>query len=61
MNRWYVFNKTDLFEEKDLISLKNSIVKNYDSNVYFTSTVNKKGLDEMCSDVWGHLRDIYND
>ena len=61
MNRWYVFNKTDLFEEKDLISLKNSIVKNYDSNVYFTSTVNKKGLDEMCNDVWNHLRDIYND
>ena len=61
MNRWYVFNKTDLFEEKDLISLKNSIVKNYDSNVYFTSTVNKKGLDEMCNDVWDHLRDIYND
>ena len=61
MNRWYVFNKTDLFEEKDLISLKNSIVKNYDSNVYFTSTVNKRGLDEICSDIWDHLRDIYND
>ena len=61
MNRWYVFNKTDLYEEKDLIELKNSIVKNYDSNVYFTSTVNKKGLDIMCSDIWNHLRDIYDD
>ena len=61
MNRWYVFNKTDLFEENDLMELKNSIVKNYNSNVYFTSTVNKKGLDKMCSDVWDHLRDIYND
>jgi len=61
MNRWYVFNKTDLYEENDLMELKNSIVKNYDSNVYFTSTVNKKGLDIMCSDIWNHLRDIYND
>ena len=51
----------DLFEENDLMELKNSIVKNYNSNVYFTSTVNKKGLDKMCSDVWDHLRDIYND
>tara|TARA_B100000212_G_scaffold12900_1_gene9240 strand:+ start:179 stop:1189 length:1011 start_codon:yes stop_codon:yes gene_type:complete len=61
MNRWYVFNKTDLYEENDLMELKNSIVKNYDSNVYFTSTVNKKGLDIMCSDIWNHLRDIYHD
>ena len=61
MNRWYVFNKTDLYEENDLMELKNSIVKNYDSNVYFTSTVNKKGLDIMCSDIWNHLRDIYDD
>ena len=61
MNRWYVFNKTDLYEENDLMELKNSIVQNYDSNVYFTSTVNKKGLDIMCSDIWNHLRDIYHD
>ena len=61
MNRWYVFNKTDLYEENDLMELKNSIVQNYDSNVYFTSTVNKKGLDIMCSDIWNHLRDIYDD
>tara|TARA_B100000925_G_scaffold289853_1_gene273698 strand:+ start:297 stop:1307 length:1011 start_codon:yes stop_codon:yes gene_type:complete len=61
MKRWYVFNKIDLLNKKNLTDLKNTIVKNYDSNVYFTSTVNKKDLDIMCSDVWNHLRDIYND
>ena len=61
MKRWYVFNKIDLLNKKNLTDLKNTIVKNYDSNVYFTSTVNKKDLDIMCSDVWNHLRDIYYD
>ena len=61
MKRWYVFNKIDLLNKKNLTDLKNTIVKNYDSNVYFTSTVNKKDLDMMCSDVWNHLRDIYYD
>ena len=61
MNRWYVFNKIDLLNKKDLADLKNNIIKNYASNVYFTSTVNKNDLEKMCSDMWGHLRDIYYD
>ena len=61
MNRWYVFNKIDLLNKKDLADLKNNIIKNYASNVYFTSTVNKNDLEKMCSDIWGHLRDIYYD
>ncbi len=61
MDRWYVFNKIDLLDREDLMDIKNNIVKNYDSNVYFTSSVNKNGLEKMCSDVWDHLREFYYD
>ena len=61
MSRWYVFNKIDLLNRKDLMDMKNNIVKNHDSNVYFTSSINKNGLEKMCNDIWNHLREIYND
>ena len=60
-DKWYVFNKIDSLSNDELKILKNNIVGKINSNTYYTSALEKKGLDNLCEDVIEYLRDELSD
>ena len=56
-DKWYVFNKVDLLNEEDLEKLKIHIADKIKVKTYFTSALDKFGLDELCEDIIEYLRD----
>ena len=56
-DKWYVFNKVDLLNEEDLAKLKIHIADKIKVEAYFTSALDKFGLNELCEDIIEYLRD----
>ena len=57
-DKWYVFNKIDLLDEKGLEILKKSVNNKIKKNVFFVSAKEKSGLDEVCENIIEYLRDL---
>jgi GTP-binding protein len=57
-DKWYIFNKTDLLNEKELEILKKSVNNKIKKNVFFVSAKEKSGLDEVCENIIEYLRDL---
>ena len=60
-DKWYVFNKVDLLNKEDLEKLKIHIADKIKVKTYFTSAVDKFGLNELCEDIIEYLRDEISD
>ena len=57
--QYIIFNKIDLLPKKDLDVLKEEIFKKYDKNkVFFTSTVNNSGIDELKTYIYRELNKL---
>ena len=57
--QYIIFNKIDLLPKKDLDVLKEEIFKKYDkNNVFFTSTVNNSGIDELKTHIYRELNKL---
>ena len=57
--QYIIFNKVDLLPKKDLDVLKEEIFKKYDkNNVFFTSTVNNSGIDELKTYIYRELNKL---
>ena len=57
--QYIIFNKVDLLPKKDLDVLKEEIFKKYDKNkVFFTSTVNNSGIDELKTYIYRELNKL---
>lgn len=57
--QYIIFNKIDLLPKKDLDILKEEIFKKYDkNNVFFTSTVNNSGIDELKTYIYRELNKL---
>ena len=57
--QYIIFNKMDLLPKKDLDVLKEEIFKKYDKNkVFFTSTVNNSGIDELKTYIYRELNKL---
>ena len=57
--QYIIFNKMDLLPKKDLDVLKEEIFKKYDkNNVFFTSTVNNSGIDELKTYIYRELNKL---
>lgn len=57
--QYIIFNKIDLLPKKDLDVLKEEIFKKYDkNNVFFTSTVNNSGIDELKTYIYRELNKL---
>jgi len=57
-DKWYIFNKIDLLNEKELEILKKSVNNKIKKNVFFVSAKEKSGLDEVCENIIEYLRDL---
>ena len=57
-DKWYIFNKIDLLDEKELEILKKSVNNKIKKNVFFVSAKEKLGLDEVCENIIEYLRDL---
>jgi GTPase len=57
-DKWYIFNKIDLLDEKELEILKKSVNNKIKKNVFFVSAKEKSGLDKMCENIIEYLRDL---
>jgi GTP-binding protein len=57
-DKWYIFNKIDLLNEKELEILKKSVNNKIKKNVYFVSAKEKAGLNEVCENIIEYLRDL---
>jgi len=57
-DKWYIFNKIDLLDEKELEILKKSVNNKIKKNVFFVSAKEKSGLDEVCENIIEYLRDL---
>ncbi|MDA7841843.1 Obg family GTPase CgtA [Gammaproteobacteria bacterium] len=57
-DKWYIFNKIDLLDQKELEILKKSVNNKIKKNVFFVSAKEKSGLDEVCEDIIEYLRDL---
>ena len=57
-DKWYIFNKIDLLDEKELGILKKSVNNKIKKNVFFVSAKEKLGLDEVCENIIEYLRDL---
>ena len=57
-DKWYIFNKIDLLDEKELEILKKSVNNKIKKNVFFVSAKEKVGLDEVCENIIEYLRDL---
>ena len=57
-DKWYIFNKIDLLDEKELEILKKSVNNKIKKNVFFVSAKEKAGLDEVCENIIEYLRDL---
>jgi GTPase len=57
-DKWYIFNKIDLLDQKELEILKKSVNNKIKKNVFFVSAKEKSGLDEVCENIIEYLRDL---
>jgi len=57
-DKWYIFNKIDLLNKKELEILKKSVNNKIKTNVFFVSAKEKSGLDEVCENIIEYLRDL---
>ena len=57
-DKWYIFNKIDLLDKKELEILKKSVNNKIKKNVFFVSAKEKSGLDEVCENIIEYLRDL---
>lgn len=57
-DKWYIFNKIDLLDEKELEILKKSVNNKIKKNVFFVSAKERTGLDEVCENIIEYLRDL---
>ena len=57
-DKWYIFNKIDLLDEKELKILKKSVNNKIKKNIFFVSAKEKSGLDEVCENIIEYLRDL---
>ena len=57
-DKWYIFNKIDLLDEKELEILKKSVNNKIKKNVFFVSAKKRTGLDEVCENIIEYLRDL---
>ncbi|MBT3548385.1 MAG: Obg family GTPase CgtA [Gammaproteobacteria bacterium] len=57
-DRWYVFNKIDMLNKKELEILKKSVNNKIGKNVFFVSAKEKSGLDDVCEKIIEYLRDL---
>ena len=57
-DKWYIFNKIDLLNEKELEILKKSVNNKIKKNIFFVSAKEKSGLDEVCENIIEYLRDL---
>lgn len=57
-DKWYIFNKVDLLDEKELKILKKLVNNKIKKNVFFVSAKEKSGLDEVCENIIEYLRDL---
>ena len=60
-DKWYVFNKIDTLSQQELKELKNYTEGIIQSNKYYTSAIEGKGLDDLCEDIIEYLRDEMSD
>ena len=60
-DKWYVFNKIDALSQQELKELKNYTEGIIQSNKYYTSAIEGKGLDDLCEDIIEYLRDEMSD
>ena len=60
-DKWYVFNKIDTLSQQELKELKNYTEGIIQSNKYYTSAIEGKGLDSLCEDIIEYLRDEMSD
>ena len=60
-DKWYVFNKIDTLSQQELGELKNYTEGIIQSNKYYTSAIEGKGLDSLCEDIIEYLRDEMSD
>jgi 50S ribosomal subunit-associated GTPase HflX len=56
-----VFNKIDALSQQELRELKNYTEDIIQSNKYYTSAIEGKGLDDLCEDIIEYLRDEMSD
>ncbi len=57
-DKWYVFNKIDTLNKNEIKILKSHVTDNIKVNTYYTSAIDKIGLDDLCKDIIEYLRDI---
>jgi GTPase len=57
-DKWYIFNKIDLLDKKELEILKKSVNNKIKKNVFFISAKEKAGLGEVCENIIEYLRDL---
>jgi len=57
-DKWYIFNKIDLLNKKELEILKKSVNNKIKTNVFFVSAKEKSGLNEVCENIIEYLRDL---
>ena len=60
-DKWYVFNKIDTLNKNEIKILKDHVTDNIKVNTYYTSAIDKTGLDDLCKDIIEYLRDIMSD
>ena len=59
LDKWYIFNKIDLLKPEELEIIKEKISKKIQTNLYFTSAINKENLELVCHDIWEYLKEKY--
>ena len=57
--QYIIFNKIDLLSSEDLNIIKNEVYKSYEKkDVFFTSTVNNKGIEELKKYIYNELEKL---
>ena len=57
-DKWYIFNKINILNKKELEILKKSVNNKIKKDVFFISAKERTGLDSLCQNIIEYLRDL---
>ena len=55
-DKWFVFNKIDMLEKKQINTIENFVKDKIKSKMFFVSAKNKSGLEDMCDNITEYMR-----
>ncbi len=55
-DKWFVFNKIDMLEKKQINTIENFVKDKINSKMFFVSAKNKSGLEDMCDNITEYMR-----